>query len=227
MPPVYPEALSNNLKNLEIMGKKKNLNQWLEAFKAGKFNSADIDTQIEAGWYDWFCKDGSLQKKTVVLGKKLEQIIKSDKLSPEKQYVFFKNNCPVSGTLYDDFRICDIESGNVVYTIIPKNGHKAANGQAEVWGRQNDFKEPLFTGTWKEVKDWFLGKSKKWYLGARHNPQFKQPYYVAYGQLSVKDALDKEECVYGSMSLTGYDTEYEYKERQEFLKKEGFRVNVR
>ena len=52
-----------------------------------------------------------------------------------EHYVFFKNNCPVNGPLYDDFRICDVESGNVIYTVIPKCGH---SGKAEIWGRKDD-----------------------------------------------------------------------------------------
>ena len=61
----------------------------------------------------------------------------------DSTYVFFKNNCPFDGPLYDDFRICDIESGNVLYTVTPKSGH---TGKAELWGRENDFEEPLKTG---------------------------------------------------------------------------------
>ena len=45
------------------------------------------------------------------------------------------------GPLYDDFRICDLETGNVIYTVVP-----SYNGQSEVWGSANDFKEPLFEG---------------------------------------------------------------------------------
>lgn len=35
----------------------------IQMFNAGKFNSPDRATQIDAGWFDWFCKDESLFKK--------------------------------------------------------------------------------------------------------------------------------------------------------------------
>lgn len=135
---------------------EKNLIQWIKEFDEGKFDNPDRSTQIEAGWYDWFCKDTSLVKKTVSLGSKLKSIIKSPKLDPANQYVLFKNNCPVRGELYDDFRICDILTGDVIFTIVPKSGHEVHGGKGNVWGRENNFKDPLFEGSWKEIKNWFL-----------------------------------------------------------------------
>ena len=66
--------------------------------------------------------------------------------------MFFKNNCPGEGRLYDDFRICDIETGEVLYPVSPKNAY----GKADVWGVDNDFDQPLVEGTWREVRAWFL-----------------------------------------------------------------------
>jgi len=55
-------------------------------------------------------------------------------------YVFFKNNCPMSGPLYDSFSICDCKSGDVLYWVTGKSGH---SGQAEIFSREKGFKEPL------------------------------------------------------------------------------------
>lgn len=129
-----------------------NIKTWIENFDKGEYDCPSRLTQIQAGWYDWFCKDSSLANKTKALGTKLKQIVGSKKIDTEKQYVWFKNNCPMSGPLYDDFRIADMESGDTVYTIVPRSGH---TGKAEVWGRENDFKCPLVEGTWRDVVKFF------------------------------------------------------------------------
>lgn len=118
---------------------------------------ANIDTyDVMDLWYDWFCRDTSLKRKGEALLKKLKAIASSDKFDNDKCYVFFKNNCPCYGNLYDDFRICDKETGDVLYCVVPKSGFKRDEGRAQVYGVDNDFKEPLVEGTWRDVKAWFL-----------------------------------------------------------------------
>ena len=74
------------------------------------------------------------------------------KFNPETTYVFFKNNCPCCGSLYDDFRICDIETGDVIWTVIPSSGF---DGKAKLWGRENDFEMPIIDGSWKDIVEYF------------------------------------------------------------------------
>jgi len=107
-------------------------------------------------WYDWFCTRKSLTTRGKSLVSKLKSIQYSTRFNPQTSYVFFKNNCPMIGNLYDDFRICDIETRDIIFTIVPKSGHRSMKGLGEVWGRNADgeFCE-LFTGTWKEIKAWF------------------------------------------------------------------------
>lgn len=127
---------------------------FINRFAAGDFESKDVETQCEAGWYDWFCRDTSLARKTEALGKKVAQLADSPKINLDTMYVFFKNNCPTWAPLYDDFRICDMETGDVIYTVIP--ACKAYKGKAVVYGRENGFGAPLVEGTWKDVKKFFL-----------------------------------------------------------------------
>jgi hypothetical protein len=132
-----------------------NVATFADRFRNGDFVNPSYKTQVEAGWYDWFCRDTSLAAKTQKLGKKALQLMKSSKIDCEKNYVWFKNNCPGSGNLYDDLRFADMETGDVIYTIIPVNGHTFVKGLAQVWGRENNFVEPLVSGTWKDVKAFF------------------------------------------------------------------------
>lgn len=106
-------------------------------------------------WYDWFCKSSSLPAKTQKLGVKVCQIANSHLINPRTTYVWFKNNCPMVGSLYDDFRICDRKTGEVLYTVVPRSGFKKDNNKAMVYGKLNGFKEPLASGTWSDIKRYF------------------------------------------------------------------------
>jgi hypothetical protein len=129
-----------------------NIATFADRFIRGDFDINSPKIQIDAGWYDWFCRDTALAAKTQKLGKKVLQLMKSTKIDIEKNYVFFKNNCPMRGGLYDDFRVCDMETGDVIFTIVPRCTH---SGKAEVWGRENNFNGPLVQGTWRDVKAFF------------------------------------------------------------------------
>ena len=114
------------------------------------------DAFIKSLWYDWFCSDRALLNKGRSLLTKLNSIAKSTKFDNDKTCVFFKNCCPMHGKLYDQIKIFNIETGDVLFCITPKSGHEFMNGKGDVWGKENDFNEPLFVGSWKEIKEWFL-----------------------------------------------------------------------
>ena len=120
------------------------LKNQIESFNNGTIIDTDGDSNTCFNFFDWFCQDKSLERKAIKLFKKVKTFVKKFDIDINSTYCFFKNNCPMVGPLYDDFRICDIESGDVLFTVTPKSGH---NGEAEIWGKSNDFKEPLYSGT--------------------------------------------------------------------------------
>lgn len=132
------------------------INAWVNRFDQGDFEGPGRMTQITAGWYDWFCLDKSLAAKTKKLGSMVKAIASSPRFNPETSYVWFKNNCALHGNgtkLYDDFRIADRATGDIIFTIIPKDPR---SGMCEVWGRDNDFEGPIMaTPKWADVVEWF------------------------------------------------------------------------
>ena len=130
------------------MGYKEDISvrEWINKFNSGEFDYPDRQTQIRAGWYDWFCKDTSLAAKTKRMGKIVKQVKDGGKVNLDTMYVWFKNNCPLNGPLYDDFRFADLKTSEVQFTIQISccwNATKYA-----VYGRTPDgeghWDEPLF-----------------------------------------------------------------------------------
>jgi len=131
--------------------------------------------QIDFAWYDWFCSDRALVSKGKRLVAKLQQVVHANwtgrRFDPRKCYVFFKNNCPMVGTLYDDFRICSMETGDVDYTIVPATGHVLKPdtfGRAELWDISKPHDEMnIIRGHWKHIIQYFKGEIDT------HNPRLK------------------------------------------------------
>ena len=100
------------------MSERLSLRQWKENFINGDYDSKSEDVQCKAGWFDWFCKDYRLQSKTAKFGKIIVRITNDFLL--DNYYVWFKNNCPTAGPLYDDigFEPLDEELRDKLYFVI-------------------------------------------------------------------------------------------------------------
>ena len=117
--------------------------EWQKNFTLGRYLPKDRHTQCQAGWYDWFCKDESLANKTKRMGNIIAKVKEGGKVDLKNNYVWFKNNCPCCYPLYDDFRFADLKTGEVQFTI--QCDHPFGSEYLyEVYGRNNDFKTPLF-----------------------------------------------------------------------------------
>ena len=122
---------------------KVTLGHQLEAFSKGIYLDSDGTESGCFNFYDWSCEDKSLKGKANKLFPMVRRFAKQMNIDLSKHYVFFKNNALLAGFRGDDFRICDIKSGEVVWTVIPKSGHSF---MCEVWGAKNEFKTPIFKG---------------------------------------------------------------------------------
>lgn len=99
------------------MTEEISVREWQGHFINGDFDKPDVKSQIKAGWYDWFCRETSLVGKTRSMGSIVKKVKDGGKVNLDTMYVWFKNNCPMSGGLYDDFRFADIETGTTMMTI--------------------------------------------------------------------------------------------------------------
>jgi hypothetical protein len=115
---------------------KVNLAAQLNAFASGQIMDSNGNIDSCFNFYDWFCRESSLERKANKLFPQVKKFIAANPdIDILSTYVFFKNNCPMRGPLYDDFRICN--ENEVLFTVIPKCSH---SGKAEIWGKNESGK---------------------------------------------------------------------------------------
>jgi hypothetical protein len=135
----------------------RTLKEWVEMYDRGEFRHRDRGVMVDAGWYDWFCTDGSLSNRMEKMVGMVKAAAESPFIDSTKVRIFFKNNCPMVGPTYDSFSIVDMETGDVLYWVTAKNGHKP---QEAMVVKAPDFDVnvlPEGKRTVKEVKLYFKG----------------------------------------------------------------------
>lgn len=74
--------------------------QWIEKYKNGEFDNSNFETQLEAGWYDWFCDQNELSERLKKMAEIVLQVTNKELL--DNYHLRFYNNYPISYPLYDE-----------------------------------------------------------------------------------------------------------------------------
>ena len=134
------------------MSSKLNFKAQFAAFKANSEEWIDNGSYF---FWDWFCSEKALKIKSKLLMTKADKVISKLGLDPEKHYVFFKNNCPMDGKLYDSFSICTYdEARDVVIWCAPSLGYKREEGKAQLVDmrlRKEGEEGTITCNSWKEL----------------------------------------------------------------------------
>jgi hypothetical protein len=183
----------------------------------GEIVNGDLtDAQVENLWYDWFCKDESLVRRGRTLIKRMCSIATSQRF-PQTAHVFFKNNCPVHGRLYDSFSITDGPGGNVLFWVAPKLGYDTSNGEAQVsWGDHGNNEQ--FAGSWSDVKKFFKSTDAEW---AAHKATMPQPKFTVGVKVAVLGGYH-DECKEDEVAKVGDEGRFTLKGLGEHV---GFKTN--
>ncbi len=116
--------------------------QWQTMYRMGAFSNKNTSVQIEAGWYDWFCQDESLAGRLKQIAPAVMGI--TDPFILDNFYVWFKNNCPLNGPLYDDVRFEPLsgERGGNYFLVIKDSPHEKSKWT--LYTERYGFQEPEF-----------------------------------------------------------------------------------
>lgn len=108
-----------------------------------------------SNFYDWFCSDRSLEKRMMAMVPKLKFLVKEGLLNGDTNYVWFKNNCPMDGSLYDDMRISTLdENQDFLGGFCPRTGHHVED-KCSFWTISKDRGLKTY-----EFKDWSTFKKE-------------------------------------------------------------------
>ena len=111
---------------------------------------------VHSFWYDWFCSKDTLHRRGLRLLRALRSIRNSPRFDRANMAVWFKNNCPMTGSTYDDMRISDLKTNQNAFVIVVPSNRYGKPHPWEVFVPENGYKTPVVSGDWKTIRKWFM-----------------------------------------------------------------------
>ena len=103
-------------------------------------------------FYDWFCSDTALVNRALKFIPLLQLLVDKGLLDGDSNYVWFKNNCPMDGKLYDDMRISTIENSTFLGGFCLDCGHNSSLKEASFWTIDQNSREMNYNKTFSSYR---------------------------------------------------------------------------
>ena len=161
------------------------LREFRERYLSGEFSDSSFATQVQAGWYDWFCRDSELSGRLKRLWDEIISHITDDKVF-DAYTIHFCNVCPASDhPLFDRIYFNRFDSDYCLSVDIDdkRNAHRFEVNTSESTAFSSDSVEEALDFIMKELED---------HLQAVHKVRatWAQVYKPFYSSVPEFNALD-------------------------------------
>lgn len=124
----------------------------MEYVRIADMTNESLMAESGYNFFDWFCKYTSLKGRAKRLIPKVQFLVDQGIINPETTYAWFKNNCPVSGKLYDDFRFTTIDKNYYIGGIAPAVGYNDVYNECHLFLAKDNFETVAFEN-WEVFKN--------------------------------------------------------------------------
>lgn len=134
------------------MLKQITFREWINRFNKGDYNSTDIETQCEAGWSNWFCRENELRDKLYKMAEIVKEI-KNDFIL-DNYYVWFTNtNIGCYYPSYNTFRFDPLkrEMRNKMYFGVQCNHPCGDSSEYVIYTARSGYKDEFKCNSKEEV----------------------------------------------------------------------------